>query len=99
MIFVMAAESGEDELVAQYLEAGFNPNSRDHNSNTALMAASLNGHASTMMILLKASADPHLANDNGLNAIHFASIRGDRRAAEIMLAIYPAPRETASTRR
>ena len=90
-IFVLAAESGDEPLIKQYLLDGMDPNAQDMDGNTALMAATLNGHLGMVRILLKAEADPNIRNSEKLSAVDFAVIHQDFRTAEILKMVHPEP--------
>ena len=77
--FVYAAEQGEIETVQRYLRMGMNPDAQDHNKDTALMGASLNGHKKIIKLLLKHNADPLLENEAGYTSIDYAKIYDDQK--------------------
>ncbi|MEZ4871902.1 MAG: ankyrin repeat domain-containing protein [Bdellovibrionales bacterium] len=75
--FVYAAEQGEIATVERYLNMGMDPNAQDHNKDTALMGASLNGHRKIVKLLLEHQANPLIKNESGYSSIDFARIYGD----------------------
>ena len=72
--FVYAAENGNIETVKKYIELGVNVNSQDHNMDTALMGASLNGHKEIVELLLKNKADPSIKNREGYDSFDFSAM-------------------------
>lgn len=75
--FVYAAEQGEYKTVVRYLNMGMAADAQDHNKDTALMGAALNGHVKIVKLLLMHQADPNVKNSGGYNAIDFAKINED----------------------
>eukprot|EP00873_Tetraselmis_striata_P018771 jgi/Tetstr1/439035/TSEL_027527.t1 len=82
-----ASGKGDLQMVKTLLAAGANQNVRcvrDHGT-TPLVAATINGHASTVNALLKGGADLHLTDDKGLAPIHHAADQGHCDIIRIML--------------
>ncbi len=77
--FVYSAESGDLSTVKKYLKLGMDPNSQDHNKDTALMGAALNGHEEIIELLLTHNADPAIKNETGYSSFDFARIHGEPR--------------------
>ncbi|MCB0414193.1 MAG: ankyrin repeat domain-containing protein [Bdellovibrionales bacterium] len=73
--FVYAAENGDYETVYKYIRLGIDVNVQDHNRDTALMGACLNGHIQIIKLLLKNNANPLLQNNQGYDALAFAKIQ------------------------
>lgn len=72
--FVYAAENGDVDTVNKFIELGIDVNQRDHNEDTAIMGAALNGHKDIIRILLANKADPKIKNRDGYNALDFSQI-------------------------
>lgn len=70
----LAAETGNEKVVAWLLQKGVNPDGKDSEGETALHKAALRGQSDVVEILLKHGAD-HAATDNaGRAAVHFAAM-------------------------
>ncbi len=78
------------ELARIVLEAGGDPNARQHGGFTPLHEAAGNGNLPLIELLLQRGADPALTNDKGERAIDVASTRGHDAAVARLRAALPA---------
>lgn len=72
----VAIASGDAEAVVQRLAEGADPNGRDPNGRTPLMAAAQTGNEAVVRVLLAAGADRTLRDRDGLGAADHAERRG-----------------------
>ena len=70
---LLAATSGDLEIVGLLLANDANPNETDEDGFTALMGAAWKGHAATVEMLLGGGADPHQKSREGETAYFRAS--------------------------
>jgi hypothetical protein len=73
---IAAAAQGDLAGVGAYLEDGADVNSRDGVGRTALLLATLGGHAEVVTLLLNAGADPNLADARGVRPLAAANAGG-----------------------
>lgn len=85
--FVYAAENGDTETVKKFIELGIDVNQKDHNDDTAIMGAALNGHKDIVSILMANQADPKVKNNQGFDAFEFGKIHN--RAETLSLLSSP----------
>ena len=73
-LLFLAAQRGDDDLVAERLSWGIDPNCRSTKGSTPLIAniRSSCPSAATVRALLAGGADPNLANAEGLTALDYA---------------------------
>lgn len=83
---IAAARTGCNSFLAEWLEAGGNPNCRDREGWTPLLAAAARGQASTASLLLTHGADPSL-RFVGADAlpIYMAGQSGDVETIRVLL--------------
>jgi ankyrin repeat protein len=67
--FVRRAREGNAQMVRLYLHSGMNPNARDREGDTALIAAASNDRREIALDLLKAKADIEARDQNGLTPL------------------------------
>jgi len=77
-----AAAGGHAEVVALLLDAGANPDARQHGGLTALMSCAAGGSEAGVTALLARGADPSALSDDGRGAAAFAEERGHSALAE-----------------
>ncbi|MFZ8865020.1 MAG: ankyrin repeat domain-containing protein [Rickettsiales bacterium] len=68
-----AAEEGNIDYIRNYLNAGGNPNSQDHNKNTLLHQAAAFSHPSIVELLLHHGADPSIKNKADEDPLFYAN--------------------------
>lgn len=83
--FVERATLGNVNAVRLFLAAGMNPNVRDKHGNTALIAASGNGHGDIVKLLLDKEADISAINANGDTPLIAAASFGSNRIVRTLL--------------
>ncbi|WP_163718493.1 ankyrin repeat domain-containing protein [Mangrovibacterium lignilyticum] len=68
-----AALDGNIQVVQDALENGFDPNTVDENTRTALMLAAYNGHTAIVQLLIDREADVNFADEIQRTALMYAS--------------------------
>jgi hypothetical protein len=70
----LAASRGDDDLVAERLSWGIDPNAQSKRGRTALICncRGFSPSAATVRVLLKGGADPTITDDGGLTALDYA---------------------------
>lgn len=81
-----AARFGDSEVLTEFIEAGFDLNTADHNGYTALILAAYNGHLEAVERLLAAGADACATDRRGNTALLGAIFKGELRIARRLLA-------------
>ncbi len=84
--FFSAARFGDNEMLDEFSQAGFDLNSADDKGYTALILAAYNGHADTVEQLLAAGADACVKDKRGNTALMGAIFKGELRIAKRLLA-------------
>lgn len=79
-----AVVSGDVGAVAQLLNAGVDPNSRDRYGQTALMLAAHHGRADVVAMLIDADADLDVTAKFGLSALMLAVLAGHDECARLL---------------
>jgi ankyrin repeat protein len=72
--FILAAERGDTDRVAAFLQTDADINARDNRGRTALIYAAINGHTDIVNMLLIAGADTEIEAANRVNAL-LAAVR------------------------
>ena len=72
-MLMLAAQAGQVRMVVLLLARGAEPNLRHAVAGTALMGAAWMGHAAVVKQLLRTKADPKLRDEDGWNALDFAT--------------------------
>ena len=73
---VLAARSGQDELVRELIKRGANTERVGEDGFTALGAAAFAGHHGTVRLMLRAGVDPRRWGSTGQSALHLAAMTG-----------------------
>ncbi len=84
-LYFAAVRQGQDDLLAQFLDAGADPNRPDGSGYTPLILASYNGHAAATDLLLRRGADPNLPDAKGNTALCGVAFKGDIPLARRLL--------------
>jgi len=73
-LLYLAAQRNDDDLVAERLSWGIDPNCTFANGRTPLIASvrSASATAATVRAFLKGGADPNIADESGLTALDYA---------------------------
>jgi ankyrin repeat protein/energy-coupling factor transporter ATP-binding protein EcfA2 len=80
------AEQGHDRIVDTLLRAGADPNARVYGEQTALIAASKNGHSDCVRTLLADKrTDPNMRGERGRTALSFACYGGHDEVVQTLL--------------
>ncbi|MFI4983661.1 MAG: ankyrin repeat domain-containing protein [Rickettsiales bacterium] len=87
------ADKGNDGEVSGYLRNKVSPNTKGIFDTTPLIRASINGHASTVRLLLEAGANPNQKDIGGATALHLAARNGHLEVVKLLLR-YGANPET-----
>ena len=80
-----ASNRGDLVKVEAYVDAGANLDLTNKNGTTALMMASMSGHASVARALLEGGAAVDSANKDGVTALMMASKWGKAEALRVLL--------------
>ena len=81
---IMAAYSGDADLVTELLKKDVNPNVRDKNGITALSWASSAGRFKVVEVLLQYGADDTLPDNRGRTALQSATLNGHQTVAQLL---------------
>jgi ankyrin repeat protein len=81
---MLAASRGDAAEARRLLDSGSNVDATDIFGNTALIYASLAGHADMIELLLLRSADSKLKNKQGQDCVEVAKSRGHAQALSIL---------------
>src|SRR5690606_36472576 len=84
--FFNAARFGDNEMLDEFIQAGFDLNAADDKGYTALILAAYNGHADAVEQLLGAGADACAEDKRGNTALMGATFKGELRIARRLLA-------------
>lgn len=80
-----AARQGEQTILGEFIQAGYDLNSQDGKGYTALILAAYNGRADAVEQLLAAGADPCIEDRRGNTALMGAIFKGELRIAKRLL--------------
>ena len=84
--FFQAARRGDNEMLAEFIQAGYDLNTADEKGYTALILAAYNGHAETVEQLIVGGADACAEDKRGNTALMGAIFKGELRIAKRLLA-------------
>ncbi|KXV55846.1 ankyrin [Acetobacter tropicalis] len=84
-LFINAAREGDSELLANFLEAGMDPNLRAEKGYTPLILAAYNGNIDAVSTLLKGGAKPDLQDEKGATALAGVAFKGNLAIARLLL--------------
>lgn len=84
--FFNAARFGDDEVLDEFIQAGYDLNTSDEKGYTALILAAYNGHSDTVERLISAGADACAKDKRGNTALMGAIFKGELRIAKRLLA-------------
>ncbi|TWI54294.1 hypothetical protein IQ22_02157 [Pseudomonas duriflava] len=95
--FFDAAREGRSEMLAEFIKAHYDLNTRDEKGYTALILAAYHGHKAVVEQLLAAGADPCIQDNRGNTALMGAIFKGEVAIAHrlIMAECSPDQRNTA----
>ena len=83
--FLFAASRDDVLTISTMCDQGFDPNSSDYDSRTALMVASMKGNRDAVAKLLEFHADPNLRDMHGSTALYEAARNGHEVVMDILL--------------
>jgi ankyrin repeat protein len=81
----MAAETGQDEIVACLIKFGAPVDSKNKLDDTPLMLAAANGHLTTCKLLVQNDANVSSKDADSYQAIHFAANRGHAEVCQWLI--------------
>lgn len=84
--FFNAARYGDNEILDEFIQAGYDLNTADDKGYTALILAAYNGNADTVERLLAAGADACAKDKRGNTALMGAIFKGELGIAKRLLA-------------
>jgi len=84
-----AARAGRGDISQALLDAGFPVNALTGSHYSALVLAAYHGHTDEVALLLRAKADPCLADNNGSTALMGALFKGEMAVARQLLDYCP----------
>lgn len=82
---IVAAQSGDYDLVDFLLRRGADVNARDVDRHTALLHAAVEGHSRVAIRLMEAGTDVNLSGHWGDTPLMWAAARGDVQLTKILL--------------
>lgn len=82
--FCFAASRGDTSIISLMCNQGFDANSADYDSRTALMVASMKGNTDVCKMLLKYKADPNLTDMHGSTALLEAVKHGHEDTMDLL---------------
>lgn len=83
--FLNSAARGDTQTLSVMCDQGFDPNSSDYDSRTALMVASMKGNPEVVKKLLEYGADPNLVDMHGSTALYEAARMGHEGVMKVLL--------------
>lgn len=86
-----AARQGDNEILSEFINAGYDLNVQDDKGYTALILAAYNGHADSVEQLLAAGANPCAEDKRGNTALMGAIFKGELRIAKRLLDAQCSP--------
>ncbi|MCQ4259697.1 ankyrin repeat domain-containing protein [Stutzerimonas stutzeri] len=84
--FFNAARFGDNEVLQEFIQAGYDLNTADDKGYTALILAAYNGQPDTVERLISAGADACAKDKRGNTALMGAIFKGELRIAKRLLA-------------
>lgn len=81
-----AARFGDNEVLDEFIQIGYDLNAADNRGYTALILAAYNGHLDTVERLIAAGADACAEDKRGNTALLGAIFKGELRIAKRLLA-------------
>lgn len=84
--FLFAASRGDNKTISQMCDQGFDPNSSDYDSRSAMMVAAMKGNKEVVEKLLEYGADPNLTDMHGSTALYEAAKNGHESTMEVLLS-------------
>lgn len=83
--FLRAAEAGNRSVIALFLEAHANIETRDERGWTPLMLAAFNGRNEAVEYLIQHGAHIHASDSGGNTALHWAAFAGHTATAKLLI--------------
>lgn len=89
--FFDAARRGDQAMLKEFVEAGFDLDVQDAKGYTALILAAYHGHGGAVEQLLEAGADPCVQDARGNTALMGAIFKGEVRIARRLIGAQCSP--------
>ncbi|WP_045737696.1 ankyrin repeat domain-containing protein [Xanthomonas sp. MUS 060] len=89
--FFDAAREGRQDMLAEFIHAHYDLNTRDDKGYTALILAAYHGHQAAVEQLLRAGADPCAQDKRGNTALMGAIFKGELTIAKRLMQADCAP--------
>lgn len=80
------ARGGDAQVLAQYIDAGVDPNLSNHEGNTLLMLAAYSGNEAALEVLIDRGANVNSLNDRGQSPLAGAIFKKEQGVVEKLIA-------------
>lgn len=83
--FLFAASRGDTSTISLMCDQGFDPNSADYDSRTALMVSSMKGNTDVVKLILEFNSNPNMVDVHGSSALYEAVKNGHDNTMHTLL--------------